>query len=52
MYFVILLNWGIALYVDSGTLEDGTYIRKTKGQKVALFFCVCQCWTFMVFQVS
>lgn len=41
MYFVILLNWGIALYVDSGTLEDGTYIRKTKGQKVALFFCVC-----------
>lgn len=41
MYFVILLNWGIALYVDSGTLEDGTYIRKTKGQKVALFFCLC-----------
>lgn len=29
MYFVILLNWGTALYIESGTLDDGTYKEKT-----------------------
>ena len=33
MYFVILLNWAIALYIDSGVVDDGTYREKTSLQK-------------------
>ncbi|WP_293685739.1 MBOAT family protein [uncultured Phascolarctobacterium sp.] len=40
MYFVILLNWGIALYIDSGTIAEGTYKGKTKLQKVAMGLCL------------
>ena len=40
MYFVIFLNWCIALYIDSGTLEDDTYKEKTRLQKIAMGSCL------------
>lgn len=40
MYFVILLNWSVALYIDSGTTDDATYKEKTKGQKLVMGVCL------------
>ena len=40
MYFVILLNWGTALYIESGTLDDGTYKEKSKLQKLVMGACL------------
>lgn len=40
MYFVILLNWGTALYIESGTLDDGTYKEKNRLQKLAMGSCL------------
>lgn len=40
MYFVILLNWAIALYIDSGVVDDGTYREKTSLQKAAMGVCL------------
>lgn len=40
MYFVILLNWGIALYIDSGTIAEETYKEKSKLQKAAMGLCL------------
>lgn len=40
MYFIILLNWSVALYIDSGTIDDETYKEKTKAQKLAMGVCL------------